>query len=197
MATIHAAVTGGIASGKTMVCKIIACFGIDIYYSDARAARMMECDDRIITALKQYFGEDIYCDSKLNKTVLAHRIFENDIDRAFVDSVVHPVVLSDYFEWRKHTHNSITIIETALLPRLSALSDLHEVIYVRSPLDLRMKRLIERNSISPEMASRRVAAQVAEAEYINTATHIIENNEKRLLFTQVVSVLEQIETKHG
>ena len=94
-------VTGGIGSGKSIICKVFQNLGIPVYEADIAARRLMGEDESIRTGLVTYFGRVVFQDAQLNRKYLAERIFSDQDARAFVNSLVHPAVRADFAGWCK------------------------------------------------------------------------------------------------
>ena len=84
--------TGGIGSGKTTVGKIFACLGVPIFNSDSEAKMLMQTDTTLIQQIKAVFGEESYHENQLNKSYLAHLVFNDKNKLALLNSFVHPSV---------------------------------------------------------------------------------------------------------
>ena len=91
------AVTGGIGSGKSAVCRIIAAEGIPVYDSDSAAKRLYQTDDSLLDAIEEAFGCSIRkADGKFDKAKLTELAFFSKDNLAKLDGIVHPAVLRDF-----------------------------------------------------------------------------------------------------
>ncbi len=70
-------VTGGIGSGKSIVCNVFRNLGIPVYKADIEARRLMSENESIRTGLVMYFGGEVFQDEQLNRKYLANRIFSD------------------------------------------------------------------------------------------------------------------------
>ena len=93
--------TGGIGSGKTTVCKMFERLGVPIYYADDRAKYLMQHEHYLIDQLKRKFGEEIYDDGKLNRKLLAEKVFNDRPKLELLNSLVHPAVFRDNERWNE------------------------------------------------------------------------------------------------
>ena len=98
------AITGGIGSGKSYVCRMLEQRGIKIYDCDAAAKRLMRTSDCLQRQLKELVGEDVYsADGVLQKRVLAEFLLTSEANKQALNNVVHPAVAADYdasgMEW--------------------------------------------------------------------------------------------------
>ncbi|MDB5283910.1 MAG: dephospho-CoA kinase, partial [Bacteroidota bacterium] len=84
-------ITGGIGSGKTTVCKMFEALGVPIYYADDRAKYLMQHEHFLIDLIKKNFGEEVYENGRLNRSLLAEKVFNNKAKLDLLNSLVHPV----------------------------------------------------------------------------------------------------------
>ena len=98
------AITGGIGSGKSYVCRILEKQSIRVYDCDAEAKRLMRTDARLQAGLKKLVGEQVYsAEGVLLKPVLAQFLLASEANKQAVNDVVHPAVACDFeqssYEW--------------------------------------------------------------------------------------------------
>ena len=98
------AITGGIGSGKSYVCRILEKQGIRVYDCDAEAKRLMRTDARLQAGLKKLVGDQVYsAEGVLQKPVLAQFLLAGEANKQAVNDVVHPAVARDFeqssYEW--------------------------------------------------------------------------------------------------
>src|ERR1700751_3135766 len=94
-------ITGGIGSGKSTVCRIFEELGIPVYDADSRAKYLMQHEHYLIDLLKKKFGEEIYEEGKLNRKLLAEKVFNNKPQLELLNSLVHPAVFRDNERWNE------------------------------------------------------------------------------------------------
>lgn len=191
--------TGGIGSGKSSVAKIFETFGVPVYYADDRAKILMTGNRELIAGIKRIFGEEAYApDGALNRAFIAERAFGDNPLLKQLEALVHPAVLADVEEWH-HTHSSVpyTIREAALLFETGSYKSLHKVITVFAPLELRIKRVMERDRSSREDVEARVAKQMPEEEKLRLADFVIHNDGTHSLVMQAWDIHQQLLTING
>ena len=108
-------VTGGIGSGKSIICNIFHNLGIPVYQADIEARRLMGENESIRTGLLRYFGGEVFLGEQLNRKYLADRIFSDPDARTFINSLVHPVVRADFTSWVQTRVGTSYVIEEAAL----------------------------------------------------------------------------------
>lgn len=186
-------VTGGIGSGKSLACQIIKSIGYPVYNADLRAKILTDTNPIIIDGLKNLFGEDIYINGNLNRKSLADRVFQDPNLLNKVNSLIHPIVAHDFDSWvLDNSSNKILFKEAAILFESGAYKQVDKVIAVWAPIELRIKRVCERDGVSAQDVEKRIKNQINEAELLSRSDFIIKNNEFELLTPQVVNVVDAI-----
>ncbi|MFA6644709.1 MAG: dephospho-CoA kinase, partial [Bacteroidales bacterium] len=89
---IRIGVTGGIGSGKSIVCDIFRIYDIPVFDADIEAKRLNDTSQTIRRQLIHHFGPDIYENDRLNRRRFAELIFSNDQNIKIANSIIHPVV---------------------------------------------------------------------------------------------------------
>ena len=89
-------VTGGIGSGKSTVCALLAEYGVPVYDSDAQAKRLMNESEALREALVQCFSAECYNEQGLNREYLSRKVFGNDEALSQLNAIVHPAVREDF-----------------------------------------------------------------------------------------------------
>jgi dephospho-CoA kinase len=186
-------VTGGIGSGKTLVCRIFEVLGIPVYYADLQAKKIMESDPLIRDELVRLFGPSVIDDEKINREYLARIIFSNNDALRSVNNLVHPAVRKDFSEWASSMSGHDYIIEeAAILFESGAYRLLDFNIAVSAPEEMRIKRVIMRDNTTREAVIGRLKNQMTENERNSLADAVILNDESDLLIPQVVKVHNRI-----
>lgn len=182
-------ITGGIGSGKTTVCKIFEVCGIPVYYADDRAKELMQTDLKLISSVKEIFGEDAYQDGKLNRAYIASRVFNNKPLLAKLNSAVHPVVAQDVMQWAlRHTAKPYVLEEAALLFESGSYKFFDKIITVIAPLDDRIARLKARDNATYEQITARMKNQMRDEDKIKLSDFIIYNDATHKLIEQTLTI---------
>ena len=189
---ISIGITGIIGSGKSLVCKIFEIFEIPVYNADKRAGMLMNTDANIRECLISYFGEGVYFDNKINKSFLSDKIFNSEVHRKHVNSIVHPVVLTDFIKWKEKQETNLVIIESALLYEAKIDEFIDFVIFVESPEHLLLRRIIERDKITEEDARKRILSQSNNSCLQIKSDFLILNDEKHSLIEQSINILNLV-----
>jgi len=185
--------TGGIGSGKSLVADFFKLIGISVYVSDVEAKKLMYTNSFIRESLVEAFGEKVYSDSgELNRSELARIIFNNDDALQKVNNIVHPQVRLHYKEWLlKHTEEAYVIQESALLFDTGFYTNFDKIITVTADKEIRLSRVVERDSCTKESVLERMSKQISEQEKIEKSDFVIYNNTE-LIIPQIITIHEEI-----
>jgi len=182
-------VTGGIGSGKSIICNVFHQLGIPVYRADTEARRLMDETAGIRNELLRYFGGAVFQEGQVNRRYLADRIFSDPDARTFVNSLVHPVVRSDFAGWvQKRSGTSYVIEEAALLFETGASRELDYNILVEAAVETRIQRIIRRDGIEREDVLARMASQMDPVKAREKADFIVHNDVNDFVIPQVLRV---------
>ena len=184
-------ITGGIGTGKSLICKIFARLGVPVYDADSHAKALMTTDGILVSQIKKEFGDLSYhADGTLNRTFLGQHAFHDEENLAKLNKLVHPRVAVDYDRWiERHKDSTYILKEAALLFESGANRLLDKIIVVSAPENLRQKRVLKRDAHrSVEQFKAIVEKQMPEQEKMNQADYIIVNDDKMLVVPQVLEL---------
>ncbi|MDY4567876.1 MAG: dephospho-CoA kinase [Alloprevotella sp.] len=172
------AVTGGIGSGKSHICRLLSARGLPVFYCDDEAKRLIRHDAEIRRRLTALIGPDVYDqDGRLVKPVLASWICGSKDQAAQVDAIVHPRVAEVFNAWvAAHSESAVVVMECALLYESGFDRLVDEVVAVAVPEDLRLQRVIDRDGVTPEKARAWMALQMPETEKLRRADYVVRND---------------------
>lgn len=185
-------ITGGIGSGKSYVCQILEKMGYTIFYSDLEAKKLMIQNKELIQQIKNIIGEHAYLNNELNKPIIRNFLFQNEVNKEKLNSLIHPFVYQEFEKWASSIQKEIVFNESALLFETDSYKRFNKTILVTAPEEIRIERLIKRNSLSIEEIKKRFNAQLNDSIKSKKADYIIENDDKKLIIPQINKMLEQI-----
>ena len=185
-------ITGGIGSGKTYVASVFQSLGIPIFNADIQAKKIMTYSGKLRKLVKEEFGNDIYKDADLNKEKLSSIVFSNSDKLQKLNSLVHPIVNQEFNRWAKKKTSPYVIKEAAILFESNSHIGLDAVICVSASLDLRMKRLLNRDDYSEKEIKKRIENQISQEEKQKLSDYIIVNDEKELLLPKIIRIHKEL-----
>jgi len=194
---IKVGVTGGIGSGKSVVCSIFRNLDIEVYDADAEAKRIMEENPDVRNELLRRFGERTFTGTKLDRSYLAERIFSDPDARSFVNGLVHPKVWEDFGQWKNRQKGPYVIEEAALLFESGAWQHMDFNILVAAETEIRIGRIMARDSSTREEVRARMAAQIDPEEAAKLADFHIHNDDNEFVIPQVLKADRMIRKLAG
>lgn len=194
---IRVGITGGIGSGKSYVAHLLSQRGLPVYDTDTEAKRLMLSDADIRMGLIGLLGEEVYADGKLNKPLLVSYLFASDEHASRINSIVHPCVKRDFLRWAaSQTTHEIVALESAILYESGFDDVVDYVVAVYAPLEIRIRRAMERDSATEEQVRKRIAAQMEEEVKRDRADFVI-MNDGRPLAPQLDALLKALKNRKG
>ena len=190
--------TGGIASGKSTVAKILERLGAAIVNADVLAREVVEPDQEAWKDIVDQFGPDVLQpDQTLDRQKLRTVIFNDPDARKELEAIIHPRVRA-LAEQRIREHGAsgfaIVVYEVPLLFEAKIYEWLRPVILVACDIDTQRRRLEQRDQIDSAAAQKIIDAQMSLEEKRRLADYVIENNESLSdLERQVREVLAKIQ----
>ena len=183
------AITGGIGSGKSFVCRVLGEHGIEVYDCDAAAKRLMRHDARLQVSLRQLVGKEVYDEEgKLQKPVLAKFLLESERHKRAVNDGVHPAVAHDF------ELSGLDWIECAILFDSGFIHRTHidKVVCVTAPLEVRIQRVMNRDHIDRDKTVQWIGAQMSQEKVLAQSDYEIVNDGVEDVEAQVAKLLETI-----
>lgn len=190
---IKVGVTGGIGSGKTLVCSAISAMGYPIYNADSQAKRIVDSSPEVVAAIKNLLGNDIYVDGQLNRKRVSSLVFTDQQLLEKLNGIVHPAVAEHFSNWLlSNNSRSMVVKEAAILFESGAYKGLDKVIVVTAPIEVRIKRIQERDGFDRESIMNRIRNQYPQEELVKMSDYVIENDGVKLILPQIVNVINDI-----
>lgn len=189
---LRVGITGGIGSGKSLVCRMFGTLGVPVYYADLWAKYLIDTDAEIIEGIKAIFGQEAYSASgEYNRAYVAKIAFEVPEKLAALNALVHPAVERHSRAWHDDwaaVGQPYTLKEAALMIESGSHRYLDVLIVVTAPERLRIERVMRRDGLSAEQVRARMKHQLPEAEKVRLADFVIENDGQHALIPQVWAI---------
>ncbi len=172
--------TGGIASGKTLVSDSFAELGAPIVDADLIAREVVAPGSDGLQGLTQQFGNDILNESgDLNRSVLRDIIFKDTSARKKVDALLHPLIRT-VSEQRIAEHRmqkpAYVIHAIPLLVETGQSDRFNRIAVVDVPVSMQLMRLMSRDNTTAESAQRIIGSQASRDERLAVADDVIDNS---------------------
>ncbi|HEU5166291.1 MAG TPA: dephospho-CoA kinase [Chitinophagaceae bacterium] len=184
--------TGGIGSGKSTVAQIFEVLAIPVYYADIAAKKLMNEDDDLRSAITTIFGKQAYTNNILDRKYISSIVFSDPAKLDLLNSIVHPATKKDAEAWMQSQTSLYAIHEAALIFEAKVSERLDHVIGVSSPIELRIKRAMERDKVSRDEVLKRMSQQLDEDLKMSKCDFVLINDEQQLLIPQVLDLHEKL-----
>jgi len=172
--------TGGIASGKSVVAARLAERGAVVVDADKLAREVVEPGTPALAAIADRFGADVIAaDGSLNRPALGAVIFTDPEARLALNAITHPAVWKRarelFAEAESADPDAVVVYDVPLLAEAAAdrpiTFDL--VVVVDASAETRLKRLVELRGLSEDEARHRISSQASDAERLALADVVI------------------------
>jgi dephospho-CoA kinase len=186
---IKVAVTGGIGSGKSLVCEIFEKIGIPVFNADQSAKKIMDTNEAIKDKLISYFGIGIFDNEKrLIRNKFANIIFKDKSLLLKVNEIVHPAVREEFEEWANRQNSPYVIEEAAIVFESGQTSLFDKIIAVTAPLEMKIERVMSRDKVSRENILDRINNQYTDEQINKKSDFIIINDNKEMILPQIINI---------
>jgi len=171
-------VTGGIASGKTLVSGVLARLGATVIDADLLAREVVEPGTPGLAEVVGRFGPGVLApDGSLDRARLGEIVFSDDAARRDLNAIVHPRVRARARALEAGAPEGAVVAHVIPLLVETGQQDSYDaVLVVDAPDEVREERLMRRNALSREQARARIAAQATRDERLAAADWVIDNS---------------------
>lgn len=186
--------TGGIGSGKSTVARVFSTLGVPVFDADTEAKKLYTEDSTLLPEVVKAFGPQImHADGSLNREALAALVFSDAEALTKLNALVHPRVGKRFQVWKEKQHGPAVIREAAILFESGSHIDCDAVLVVTAPENLRIQRVMQRNTVTADEVRARMARQWTEEQLLQQANEVIRNDENKLVVPQVMAIAEKWE----
>jgi dephospho-CoA kinase len=172
--------TGGIASGKSVVARELSSLGVSVIDADRLAREVVAKGTEGLAEVVRAFGEEVLQpDGTLDRERVAARVFQDADARARLNAIVHPRIGQLSLERIAAAQASSTpyvVYEAPLLVETGAFRGLAALVVVATPPEVQLARVIARDGLTEEAGKARLAAQTPLAAKLAVADYVIQND---------------------
>mgnify|MGYP001941607960 CR=1 FL=1 len=177
MAAVEIGLTGGIASGKSLVGGRLAQLGARVIDHDQLARDVVEVGTAGLSQIVDAFGTRVLAaDGSLDRRRLGQIVFADELARRQLNDIVHPLVRQAARDLAAAAPADAIVVQMIpLLVETGQQDDFDALIVVDVPQDVQLARLMARNGFSRSEAQARIASQASRAERLAAADFVIDN----------------------
>lgn len=191
---LRVGLTGGIGSGKSTVARLLEMMGAAVYVADDRAKELMKNDIQLKEEIIHLLGPEAYLSNgTVNRPYIAARVFGHPDRLALLNAAVHPAVARDFQSWVQSLETTVqrptyAVEEAAVLIESGAWKTMDVIVAVTAPVEVRLRRVMQRDGATREMTMQRIEAQLDESTRLQYAQYIVTADDVQLLIPQVVAL---------
>lgn len=172
---LKVAITGNIASGKSFVEAVVSSFGYDVYDTDMIAHKILALSGEVREAFKDY--DILNHKGEISRGKLGKLVFCKKELKTILESIIHPQIVDEINKLFKYTkEEEIIFISVPLLFEAKLDKMFDKVIFVQADDEVRLQRLMVRNSLTEEEAKLRMDSQLSQEEKIKRCDFVVHNN---------------------
>ncbi|MBE8724141.1 dephospho-CoA kinase [Flavobacterium hungaricum] len=189
--------TGGIGSGKTTIASYFRELGVPVYIADDGGKNVMQTEE-VTDQIKTIFGTGIFDNNVLNRGKLADIVFNDKDELEKLNAIVHPAVKKDFEKWlEQHKNFDYVVYEAAILFESGRYKECDVVITVTAPEEVRIERVMKRDSNTKEQVLNRMKMQWNDEKRISKSNFVINNNNLKIAKEEVVEILKILNIKQN
>src|SRR5690554_2350611 len=186
-------ITGGIGSGKTTVVNYIQKKGYPTFIAD-EAGKLVMQKPEIVNQVNSLFNHEVLlADDILNRRKIAQLVFSDENLLRSLNNIIHPAVAIEFENFKKlNSHHNLIFKEAAILFESGAYKACDATILITAPLELRIKRVMNRDKVSKEDVLKRMRNQLSDEEKLKLATYTVTNIELNQTFKRIDEIIEAL-----
>lgn len=173
--------TGGVASGKSTVSKMLAELGAVVIDADLLAREVVAAGSEGLAEIVEAFGEDVLtAGGELDRPAMGARVFGDPEARKQLEAIIHPRVRARGAEREAAAGpGTVVVHDIPLLAETGQADAFDAVVVVDAPVDVQLDRMTRLRGWTGEDARARIAAQAAREDRLAIATYVVENTGTR------------------
>lgn len=175
-------ITGRSGCGKSTVTECFLSRGIPAADADQISRDILQPGSPVLEELAERFGQDLVADGALNRRLLADRAFATAEGRQALDAITHPAIAAGIEAARQAARKAgspLFLIDGAVLVGSIIDGWWDRLVVVTAPYETSVERIVQRDGIRPEMARRRLDAQLPEQALTERADIVLVNDGTR------------------
>ena len=173
---VRVGLTGGIASGKSLVAAELAARGAIIIDADVLAREVVEPGTPALAAIVKRFGSQVLTDGQLDRSWLGEIVFADPLARRDLERIVHPAVRARAIELERAADGAAVVVHVIpLLVETGQQQNFDFVVTVDIDQETQIQRLMARNGFRRAEAESRIAAQATREDRRAAADVVLDN----------------------
>ena len=186
--------TGGIASGKSVISHLFKQLGVRVIDTDTISHQLMQPGQAAYARAVEHFGAVIVNqDQSIDRALLREHVFNNPAQRRWLEQMIHPLIRQAAIaEMQSASAEDYVLLVVPLLFESGFDELVDHVIAIDCPAEIQIRRLQQRDGISAELAQQMIAAQLSNQQRKQRADSIIDNSIDGDCLPQVQALHQQL-----
>jgi len=182
--------TGGIASGKSTVAKLLASYGAETIDADQVARDVVLPGSVGLQAVVNEFGAEVLSDSgELDRDLLGQIVFKEPEKRKALEQILHPLIKKRTTELLAASKSSVVVYAVPLLVEANVDYPFDMILTVEAGVENQVERIVRSRGLSEADAQRRIDAQASTAERSERADFVIDSSGTHAQLEQQIAIL--------
>jgi dephospho-CoA kinase len=187
-------ITGGIGSGKSVVCRIFSCLGVPVFNADDAAKYVLNNNLTIRKRVSNILGENVFGSGLPDTKRIGQIIFSDPVKRRELETLLQPLAIEFGNAWMSNQQIPYVVKEAAVFFESGSEKYVDIMVGVYAPADVRLDRAIKRGQVSAERIKNIMSIQMNEEEKMSRCQYVILNNGHQALLPQVLTLHQQLLT---
>lgn len=182
--------TGGIASGKSTVARLLAAQGAETIDADQVAREVVKSGSAGLASVVKEFGEEILLSTgELNREKLGKAVFADPKLRLKLESILHPLIQARTMQLISESKNAVVVYAVPLLVEAKVNYPFEMVVTVEAGIENQIDRLVNSRGLTVEQAKKRIAAQASRQDREARADFVLDSSGTHEQLDQQVDTL--------
>ncbi len=190
---IKVGLTGNIGSGKSLVSKAFEALNVPLFYADLEARKILNSPEMVRKIATVFGNEVVLINNEIDRAKLASIVFNAASELAKLNQLIHPQLKENFKIWvSEHQDAAYVIQEAAILFENNFNQMMDKVITVSAPLEIRLKRVIDRDKASRESVLARMNNQWPDGKKEELSHFVINNDGSEMLLPQILKIHQEL-----
>lgn len=186
---LRVAITGGICSGKTTICKSFSLMGVPIFNTNDEVKLIYSNSNGVRKKVISLLGVDSYSNGKPNLKYILKEVFQSDELKNKLTHIIYPELWKSLDKWyEKHKENKYVLIESALIFELNLQNKFDKIILIYVDREERITRAMHRDGCTREDIVARIKDNIPEELKINLSNYVIRNQKGYDKYEQICNI---------
>jgi dephospho-CoA kinase len=182
--------TGGIASGKSTVAKLLASYGAETIDADQVARDVVAPGSEGLSEVIKEFGSEVLMESgELDRVVLGRIVFEEPSKRKRLEEILHPLIKQRTNQLLAEASSPVVVYAVPLLVEANVDYPFDMILTVEAGVANQIERMVRSRGFSEEDAMKRISAQASESARRERADMVIDSSGSREQLEKQIALL--------